>query len=294
MKFACIARHVGEFQVRLMCRVLIVSPSGFYAWCRRGPSLRSEANQRLKFHIRIVHRVAKKRYGAPKVHEELRAQGILCGKNRVARLMREDGLKSKRSRHFRVTTQSGHAHPVAENQVGRRFALDQNRERNRVWAADITYVPTREGWLYLAVVLDLASRRAIGWSIDRLLDRTLVVRAMTMALTQRRPPPGLLHHSDRGSQYASTDYQHLLRHNGMILSMSRSGDCWDNAVAESFFATLKTELVVDADWHTRREAKTALVEFIEVWYNRQRRHQTLGYRTPVQYESEVLERAKAA
>lgn len=294
MKFACIARFVGEFPVRLMCRVLSVSASGFYAWCERDPSLRSEANQRLKLHIRTVHRTTKKRYGAPKVHQELKAQGILCGKNRVARLMREDGLRSKRSRQFRVTTQSDHAQPVADNHVERRFALEENRELDRVWAADITYVPTREGWLYLAVVLDLSSRRAIGWSIDRLLDRSLVVRAMTMALRQRRPPPGVVHHSDRGSQYASTEYLNLLVANGMSSSMSRSGDCWDNAVAESFFATLKTELVVDAHWHTRRDTKAALVEFIEIWYNRQRRHQTLGYKTPVQYELKVLERANAA
>lgn len=294
MKFACIARHVSEFPVRLMCRVLSVSASGFYAWCRRGPSLRFESNQRLKLHIRTVHRTTKKRYGAPKIHQELKAQGILCGKNRVARLMREDGLRSKRSRRFRVTTQSAHAQPVAENHVERRFALEENRELNRVWAADITYIPTGEGWLYLAVLLDLASRRVIGWSIDRLLDRSLVVRALMMALRQRRPPPGVLHHSDRGSQYASTEYRDLLTRNGINLSMSRSGDCWDNAVAESFFATLKTELVVDAHWRTRRDAKAALIEFIEVWYNRQRRHQALGYKTPVQYELEVLKRANAA
>lgn len=294
MKYACIARYVGEFPVRLMCRVLSVSMSGFYAWRRRGPSLRFEANQRLKLEIRTVHRTTKKRYGAVKVHRELKSQGIVCGKNRVARLMREDGLRSKRAYHFRVTTQSGHAHPVAENHVARRFALEENREQGRVWAADITYVPTRQGWLYLAVVLDLASRRAIGWSIDRILDRSLVVGAVTMALRQRRPLPGALHHSDRGSQYASGEYQELLLKNGLTPSMSRVGDCWDNAVAESFFATLKTELVADADWHTRREARKALVEFIEVWYNRQRRHETLGYRTPVQYEMEVLKRAKAA
>jgi putative transposase len=294
VKYACIARHVLEFQVRLMCRVLAVSPSGFYAWRFRGPSKRSEANQRLKLHIRAVHRRAKKRYGAVKVHRELKAQRISCGKNRVARLMREDGLRSKRARHFRVTTQSGHAQPVAENHVARHFSLEENRERDRVWAADITYIPTREGWLYLAVILDLASRRVIGWSIDRLLDRTLVLNAMMLALTLRRPARGVLHHSDRGSQYASTEYQRLLIAHGMTLSMSRAGDCWDNAVAESFFATLKTELVVDANWQTRVEAKKALVDFIEVWYNRQRRHQTLGYLTPVQYELEMLERANAA
>jgi transposase InsO family protein len=163
-----------------------------------------------------------------------------------------------------------------------------------VWAADITYLPTREGWLYLAVVLDVASRRVIGWSLDHLLDRALPITALTMALTQRRPLSGLLHHSDRGCQYASVEYQSLLSRHGLISSMSRAGDCWDNAVVESFFATLKTELVRDTNWHTRLDARRAVVEFIEVWYNRQRRHQTLGYRTPVQYEMEVLKRADAA
>ncbi len=277
-----------------MCRVLSVSASGFYAWRQRKRSQRSLGNDRLRLHIRAVHRSARKRYGAPKVHAELQSQGITCGHNRVARLMKEEGLRSCRAPKFRVTTQSGHAYPVAQNKLSRRFALGENRELDRTWAADITYVPTREGWLYLAVVLDLASRRVVGWSVQRLLDRKLAIDALKMALTHRRPTTDLLHHSDRGGQYASNEYQNLLRARGITSSMSRIGDCWDNAVAESFFATLKQELVTHADWRTRREATTALVEFIEVWYNRQRRHQTLGYRTPVQYEKEMLTRATAA
>lgn len=277
-----------------MCRVLSVSRSGFYAWQQRGPSVRAQQDQRLKLRIHAVHREVKARYGAPKIYREIKALGVRCGKNRIARLMREDGLCCKRARKFRVTTQSAHSHPIAANQLGRRFHLHQHPHRDRVWAADITYIPTREGWLYLAVILDLASRRVIGWSIDRLLDRSLTQRALAMALLHRRPSRDVLHHSDRGSQYASLDYQLLLAKHGMQCSMSRVGDCWDNAVVESFFATLKTELVADADWQTRAEATTALVEFIEVWYNRRRRHQTLGYRSPVQYEMEVLERAKAA
>ena len=294
MKYACIARHWGEFTVRLMCRVLEVAPSGFYAWRVRAPSERAQGEERLRLHIRALHRTTKERYGALKLHSELSSQGVKCGHNRVARLMREEGLRAKRARRFRVTTQSAHNYPLAENRLERRFELSDNPQINRVWTADITYLPTREGWLYLAVVLDLASRRVIGWSMAHLLDRALPIRALTMALARRRPRSGLLHHSDRGSQYASMEYQKLGSQHGLVPSMSRTGDCWDNAVAESFFATLKTELVFDADWHTRHEARRAVRQFIEIWYNRQRRHQTLGYRTPVQYEIEVLKRAEAA
>lgn len=277
-----------------MCRVLSVSTSGFYASRRRIPSQRSRRNLRLKLEIRVVHRRTHSRYGAPKVHAELKSQGIVCGKNRVARLMKEDGLRSRRGRKFRVTTRSDHAYPIAGNKLARHFALGENQLLDRVWASDITFVPTREGWLYLAVVLDLASRRVVGWSVQRLLDRKLAIDALKMALAHRAPASGLLHHSDRGGQYASAEYRSLLQAYQLIPSMSRLGNCWDNAVAESFFSTLKQELVTGSNWKTRREATTALVEFIEVWYNRQRRHQTLGYRTPVQYETEVLNRANAA
>lgn len=238
--------------------------------------------------------MSRKRYGSIKVQKELNAQGVECGHNRVARLMRESGLRSKRGRKFRVTTVSGHSFPLARNELLRRFDLSMNKEIDRVWAADITYLSTREGWLYLAVVMDLASRRVVGWSLDHQLERFLPLSALAMAMSMRRPGRGLLHHSDRGSQYASAEYRDLLDDHGMIASMSRLGDCWDNAVVESFFATLKTELAADSTWQTRDEAKRAIVEYIEVWYNRKRRHQTLGYMTPVQYENEVLKRAKAA
>jgi putative transposase len=294
LKFACIELYILEFEVRLMCRVLSVSPAGFYAWRKRSPSRRSVADLRLGLEIHVVHREVKGRYGAVKVHRELKGKGISCGKNRVARLMHGEGLRSKRTPAFRVTTQSGHSHPMAENQLKRKFDLALHPELNRSWAADMTYVPTREGWLYLAVVLDLASRRVVGWSIDKILDRPMTQRALEMALRNRCPSPGALHHSDRGGQYASHEYQWLLSQHGMKASMSRPGDCWDNAVVESFFRTVKAELVNDARWHTRRDATTALVEFIEIWYNGKRRHQTLGYLTPVQYENEVLNRAKAA
>jgi putative transposase len=288
VKYACIARHRGEFPVRLMCRVLEVSPAGFYASLTRSASARAQADQRLRLEIRTAHAESHRRYGAPMIHQELRARGIACGKKRVARLMRLDGLRSKRPPAFRVTTQSGHAHPIAPNTLAQRFDIGTHNECNRVWAADITYVATGQGWLYLAVILDLASRRVVGWCADARLDQTLTLRALRMALHHRRPPTGVLHHSDRGLQYASGAYQRQLADAGIACSMSRVGNCWDNAVIESFFATLKTELVIDAHWPTRFVAHRALWEYIEVWYNRKRRHQTLGYRTPVQYEREVL------
>jgi putative transposase len=294
VKYACIARHRGEFPVRLMCAVLEVSRSGFYAACRRAPSARARTEQRLRLEIRGAHAASRQRYGAPKIHRELRAQGIRCSRKRVARLMRTEGLQAKRARAFRVTTQSTHRAPIAPNHLERRFAVAAHPVRDQVWAADITYLATREGWLYLAVILDLASRRVVGWCVDARLDDSLTLRALRMALVHRRPPRGGLHHSDRGGQYASGDYQALLAAHGFTASMSRTGDCWDNAVVESFFATVKTELVVDAQWPTRQAAQRELFEYIEVWYNRQRRHATLGYRTPAQYEHDVLSTLKAA
>ncbi len=295
MRYACIAEHLGEFPLRLMCRVLEVSRSGFYAWKGRPMSARARANEQLKLRIYAVHSETKARYGAIKIQKELNAQGVECGHNRVAKLMREAGLKSKRARKFRVTTESDHSFPIARNELLRKFDLSMNKEADRVWASDITYLWTHEGWLYLAVVMDLASRRIVGWSLDQWLERFLPLGALSMALGLRRPVPGLLHHSDRGSQYASREYRELLDEKGAIASMSRLGDCWDNAVVESFFATLKTELPEeDSTWKTREEAKRAVVKYIEVWYNRTRRHQTLGYRSPVDYENEVLKRAKAA
>lgn len=241
-----------------------------------------------------MHSESERRYGAIKIQKELNAKGVECGRNRVAKLMREAGLKSKRCRKFRVTTNSDHSFPIARNELLRKFDLSMNKEADRVWASDITYLWTHEGWIYLAVVMDLASRRIVGWNMDYRLERSLPLGALSMALEQRRPRRGLLHHSDRGSQYASSEYRELLDEKGVIASMSRLGDCWDNAVVESFFATLKTELAADANWKTRDEAKRSVGRFIEVWYNRKRRHQTLSYMTPAQYENEVLKRAKAA
>jgi transposase InsO family protein len=220
--------------------------------------------------------------------EELHAQGRCCSENRVARVMRREGIRAKGRRRFRLTTDSRHAHPVAPHVLARQFAV---ASVNQVWASDITYVPTQEGWLYLAVVLDLASRRVIGWAMRHTLERELTLAALRMALAQRRPGPGVLHHSDRGSQYACGEYRALLAVHDMTCSMSRKGDCYDNAVVESFFATLKTELVDEAGWATRDDARAGLFEYIEAWYNRERRHSSLGYRSPVQYEREQLRSA---
>jgi putative transposase len=297
VKYACIARHQGEFTVRLMCRVLEVSVSGFYASASRAPSQRAMMDQHLTLHVRASHAKSQRRYGAPRVHEDLKEAGMKCGQKRVARLMRANGLRAKRARRWCVTTTSAHAHPIAPNTLDRAFDISAIGQVNRVWTADITYIPTREGWLYLAMVLDLASRRIVGWATSALLEKRLATSALTMALKHRRmcktarnsaPQASLVHHSDRGSQYASTEYRLLLSGHGIECSMSRKGNCWDNAVAESFFATLKTELVHGADWHTRDEARAALFEYIEVWYNRVRRHSTLGYKSPVQYELENI------
>jgi putative transposase len=294
VKYACIARLRGEYSVRLMCRLLHVSPAGFYAAQHRPPSARSRADQRLRLAIRTAHAASQRRYGAPKIRRELRDQGLPCGRHRVARLMRLDGLRGTCPRAFRVTTQTDARLPVAANTLNRAFAVPTYQERDRAWAADITYLRTQAGWLYLAVVLDVASRRVVGWCADAQLDTTLVLRALQRALTLRQPPAGLIHHSDRGVQYASAAYQQVLAQHGIICSMSRRGNCWDNAIVESFFATLKKEYAHHQRWPTREAAGRGLVQYIEQWYNHQRRHATLDYRSPVQYEREVLHRVRAS
>jgi len=294
VKYACIAQHRGEFPVRLMCRVLGVSAAGFYAAQQRAASARALRDQALLVQVRAAHRRSRRRYGAPRVHRELVAQGARVGKKRVARLMRADGLVGRRPRRFVRTTQARAGDPVAPNRLDRQFGVEQVPGPDRVWVSDITYLPTREGWLFLAIVLDLASRRVVGWALDATLEAELALAALEMALRQRCPTPGLLHHSDRGSQYTSDAYRAKLTAHGIDASMSRKGDCWDNAVAESFFATVETELIDEADWATRAEARTAIEDFIEGWYNRERRHSSLGYRSPVEFELVVLRRGRAA
>jgi putative transposase len=265
-----------------MCRVLEVSRQGFYAWCQRRASRHRLDDDRLAARIKAIHAGSRGRYGSPRVHAQLRREGARVGKKRVERLMREQGLEARRKRKFRRTTDSNHDLPVAPNVLERDFDTDGP---NQVWVTDITYVSTLEGWLYLAAILDLFSRRVVGWAMSTSLDRGLALDALHMALQGRQPPAGLVHHSDRGCQYASHDYRRLLDAHGIVCSMSRKGDCWDNAVAESFFGGLKSELVNAADFATRAEARTAIFEYIEVFHNRQRLHSSLGYLTPVEYEA---------
>jgi putative transposase len=287
VKYALITRCREDFKLRLMCRVLQVSASGYYQWQQASPSLHAIADDALMAHIRTAYDASDGRYGAPRVHRALRTDGMRVGPKRVARLMREHGLVGRPRERSRVrTTDSTHAHPIAPNLLARQFAVG-GVAINRVWVSDITYVPTRTGWLYLAVVLDLASRRVVGWAMRDTLDAELALGAAHMAFAARRPPVGLVHHSDRGVQYACGAYRALLATHGAVASMSRRGNCWDNAVAESFFATLELELIDRADWQTHAEARTAIFRFIEGWYNPRRLHSTLDYRSPVAYEQQL-------
>ena len=271
-----------------MCRVLEVSSSGYYLWRKDKPSRRSLEDDKLKVDIERIHQESKRTYGSPRIHAALRANGIRCGRKRVARLMRDRGLKPKQKKRFKATTDSKHDLPVAANQLDRQFEPDQV---NRVWAADITYVWTAQGWLYLAVVLDLFSRRVVGWGMQPTLARGLVMAALEMAKISRRPGRDLMHHSDRGSQYASDDYQRLLEEMNVVCSMSRKGNCWDNAPVESFFATLKCELIHHKRYRTRDEARADIFEYIETWYNRNRVHSSLGYLSPCAYEEKMAEQS---
>lgn len=291
MKYACIARHVDEFDVRLMCQLLEVSPSGYYASRKRSPCARAIADERLMLNVRIAHEKSGGTYGAPRIQRELQDEDIHVGTKRVARLMRDDGLVGRTPRRRRpMTTDSTHDHPIAPNLLNRQFDVN-GVAVNRIWLSDITYIPTHEGWLYLAAVLDLASRRCVGWAMRDTLDAELAVSALEMAIATRRPAPGLIHHSDRGSQYACAEYRAVLATHGMVASMSRKGNCWDNAVAESFFATLELELILNHRWATRDDARRAIFRYIETWYNRERRHSTLGYVSPVVYENQLQKAA---
>jgi transposase InsO family protein len=291
VRFAFIAVERARFSVRLLCRVLEVSRAGFYAWQDRPPAPRTQADERLGLEIAAIHAESRQRYGSPRVHAELGARGHRTSRKRVARLMRQHGLAGRRRRRFRATTDSGHTLPVASNVLARQFAQPAP---DLAWVTDITYIATGEGWLYLAVILDLCSRLVVGWAVSERISRELTLNALDMALVRRQPLTGLLHHSDRGSQYASGDYQAALAAEGMVCSMSRRGNCWDNAVAESFFATLKVELAHDAGWVTRQAACAELFEYIEVFYNGQRRHSSLGYLSPRAFERQRAQQRSAA
>ena len=272
----------AEHSIQKLCHNLQVSPSGYYTWRGRPESQRDQANQKLVQQIREIHAESRETYGSPRVHAELVGQGIKCNKKRVERLMRVNHIRAKQHRRRRVkTTDSDHDLPVAPNVLNRHFEANAP---NQKWVTDITYVPTAEGWLYLAAVMDLFSRRVVGWSMASTLCTSLVKDAVLMAIADRQPDAGLIHHSDRGSQYASAEYQTLLKTHQMVVSMSRTGNCYDNAPMESFFGTLKCELIHDRHYRTRAEARHDIFEYLEVFYNRKRRHSSLGYLSPVRYE----------
>jgi transposase InsO family protein len=281
MKFRFIEAHREVHSVVKMARLLGVTRGGYYAWRSRTPSQRSAEEQRIVEQIKGIQAEVKDRYGSPRVHRELRGRGFRVGHNRVARLMRQHGLGAKRRRRYRSTTDSAHALPVAENLLNRGFEVPV---ANRVWVSDLTYIPTAEGWLYLCTILDLHSRRVVGWSMSSRMTSELVVQALLMAVLLRRPPAGLIFHSDRGSQYCSHGVRRWAARHGIRQSMSRKGDCWDNAPAESFFKTLKAELYGHQAFRTRQEARTAIFEYIEVFYNRIRLHSSLGYQSPADFE----------
>jgi putative transposase len=291
VKFAFIESKKVAFPIEPMCRVLGISSSGYYAWQKRPAAARTKADARLAVEIVAAHKRSRATYGSPRVHAELRARGVRVGRKRIERLMREHGIQARRKRRFRRTTDSNHPNPIASNVLARRFA---STAPNTVWVTDVTYLWTDEGWLYLAIMLDLFARRVVGWATSAANDTALALAALDAALTARRPSAGLVHHSDRGSPYASADYRSALKERGIIASMSRTGDCWDNSVAESFFATIKAELVDVERFATRVAATARIGEYIECFYNPQRRHSYLGFLSPIEFELKAQVAAAAA
>jgi len=281
MRFQFIDEHRDEFPVTRMCQELAVSSSGYYAWRQRPPSAREMANQELYNKIRAVHDDNRGVYGSPRIYRELKEQGIACSENRIARLMRLRSLRAKQSKRFRSTTKRNKAHPVAPNLLKRHFVAERP---NQKWLSDITYIPTREGWLYLAAVLDLYTRRIVGWAMSDRITRALTISALEMALGQYQPASGLLHHSDQGSQYTDGTYQALLKNHGIQVSMNGVGSWYDNAPMESFFGTLKSEWVYHRAYRTRDQARSDIFYYIEAFYNRRRLHSSLGYLSPEEYE----------
>lgn len=281
MKYRFIEEHRETFRVSALCAVLGVSRSGYYEWRERPPSERALENERLLGLIRQVHADSRENYGERKTWEALRAQGESCGRHRVARLRRLDGLTAKRVRRFRLAYAARNSEPPAPNLLNRDFTTTKP---NRVWVTDITFVPTRRGWLYVATMMDLFSRRVVGWAMSQRIDQRLVVNALHMAIRQRRPQHGLIVHSDQGQQYAGSTYRTVLQQHGIVQSMSRKGNCLDNAVAESFFSNLKNELVHHIVFEDRDEARTAIFDYMEVFYNRKRLHQSLGFTSPIDFE----------
>jgi putative transposase len=285
VKFSFIRENLLPFPIDAVCRALEVSRSGYYAWRKRPQSARERRREELAEKIKRVHDAHRRVYGSPRVHKALKARGESVCENTVAEIMKQRRIRPKTKRKFVPrTTDSRHSQPVAENILNRQF---QASRPNQKWATDITYIPTEQGWLYLAGVIDLCSRKIVGWSMADHLKSDLVADALKMAIARRQPQAGLLHHSDRGVQYASDDYMYLLQSHGMEISMSGKGDCWDNACAESFWATLKTELVNHGNYATHEEARASIFEYIEVFYNRQRLHSSIGYQSPEAFETSL-------
>jgi putative transposase len=281
MRFAFILAEEAVWPVQVMCEVLRVSRSGYYAWKGRPASARALADGELVVEIRAAHKAGRGHYGSPRVHRVLRQNGRRVGKKRVARLMHQEGIVARRRRKFVTTTDSKHTDPIAPNVLNREFAVELP---NKAWVTDVTYVPTMQGWLYLAAILDLCSRRVVGWAASAHNDRQLALDALNCAHASRRPCPGLLHHSDRGSVYASGDYRQELTTLAMVPSMSRKGNCWDNAVAESFFATIKGEMLDHKTFETRAEATAAIADYVDGFYNVHRLHSSIGYVSPIEFE----------
>jgi len=280
--FQLVDAEKAQYPVEVLCAVLEVSRSGYYAWKKRPPSTRAKSDAQLTVEIAATHKKSKRRYGSPRVHRALRKKGLRIGKKRIERLMRKNGIIARQKRRFRRTTDSNHANPIAPNIVERQFEPDAV---NQVWAGDVTYIATDEGWAYLAVLLDLYSRRVVGWAMSATNDTALALAALQRAVRGRRVVPiGLVHHTDRGSPYASDDYRKALASHAMIASMSRKGDCWDNAVAESFFATLRVELVDDERYRTHGAAESSIGDYIETFYNAERLHSHLDYVSPIEFE----------
>lgn len=285
MIYRFIEKHRSAHAVEMMCRILRVTRSGYYAWKKRGESRRKRSDAVLLEKIRESYWQSRGRYGSPNIHEDLRQWDYRCSRKRVARLMREAGLRAKTIRRFRVTTESKHTLPVADNLLQRQFSA---QAPGKVWVSDITYLWTRQGWLYLCVIMDLWDRKIVGWSIGERLTADLAVEALRKAVMRRQPQEGLMFHSDRGIQYCSEVFRTELRRHVMLQSMSRKGNCWDNAVAESFFGILKRELVYHETYRTRDNARLSVFQYIEGWYNRRRRHSTLGRRSPHMFELSAM------
>jgi putative transposase len=281
MKYQFIDRYRSLYRVEKMCRVLHISRSSYYTWKNRGTSMRDRENDRLVFEIKLMYEKSRRLYGSPRITAELRAKGIRCGENRIARLMRANGIVAKTKRRFKATTDSRHTFPVAENILNQNFTADRP---NKAWVSDITYIWTKEGWLYLAAILDIFNRKIVGWAMGSRITGDLVTKALIMAVRRQKPTSGVIFHSDRGSQYASHDFRKLLEKYECIQSMSGTGNCYDNAMMETFFHTLKTELVYFERYEKRQDAHLSIFEYIEIFYNRIRRHSSLGYVSPVDFE----------